>query len=375
MSETAISIIIPAYNEIRRLGDTLGAIVDYLEGRFGKHEIIVVDDGSRDRTAEAAIWLAESRRDIKVLRQSPNQGKGAALQRGVMESTGEYVLCTDADLSTPIEEIEKLFPRVRRDGYDVAIGSRKLKTSRTVQPLYRKVFGDLSNLFIRMMLGLPFRDTQCGFKLFRREAAVRLFAPLRMQRFSYDFEILLRAQKLNMQVAEVGVRWTHSPQTTVTTKDAAKTFFDVFRVRFGLREEFGSPLPSLELLKFMAVGVVNTAVDAAVYIVLTRAMALFAGAPVTAKFFSFVCATLTSLMLNRYWTFGIRERITFREVSRFYAAVSLGLLVNLAAMYVFVHLLGIYDLLSLVLATAFTFVVNFTLSKFWVFKNQLAPQS
>ncbi|KKW37432.1 MAG: UDP-glucose-undecaprenyl-phosphate glucosyltransferase [Candidatus Adlerbacteria bacterium GW2011_GWB1_54_7] len=303
MRENAISIVIPAYNEARRLGDTLSTIVEYIEGRFRMHEIIIVDDGSRDRTAEAALWLSESRRDIKVLRQSPNRGKGAALQRGVLESTGEYVLCTDADLSTPIEEIEKLFPRLQRDGYDVAIGSRKLKTSRTVQPLHRRLFGDLSNLFIRLMLGLPFRDTQCGFKLFRRNAAVRLFKPLKMQRFSYDFEVLLRAQKLGMHVAEVGVRWTHSPQTTVTARDAVQSFFDVFRVRFGLTEEFGSPLPSLELLKFMAVGVVNTLVDAGVYVALTRAIAIFAGAPVTAKFFSFVCATISSLILNRYWTF------------------------------------------------------------------------
>jgi dolichyl-phosphate beta-glucosyltransferase len=372
MTTRSLSIIIPAYNEARRLPESLRAIVEYLERSrlFAAHEIIVVDDGSQDDTVDLAESFAHTHPEIKVLRAARNEGKGSALRRGVLKSRGDLVLCTDADLSTPIEEVQKLLPRIERDGYDVAIGSRKVARAEVQQPLYRRLIGSAGNVLIRSVLNLPFRDTQCGFKLYRRSAALRLFEKLHMPRFSFDFEILLRAKKLRMRVAEVGVRWSHSPYTTVRTSDIVQSFFDVFRVRFGLEREFGARLPSVELLKFMTVGVVNTLVDASVYVALTRVIAVYAGQPVTAKLFAFLTATVSSLMLNRYWTFKVHTPITLREIGKFYVSVSLGLLVNVSVMYAFVHLLGIYDLVALVLTTGFTFVVNFMLSKLWVFKPQ-----
>lgn len=370
----SLSIVIPAYNEARRLRGTLSAIAGYLDrGRFAKHEIIVVDDGSSDETAEIAAGVAEVRSDVRVLRATENRGKGAALQRGVLASRSEYVLCTDADLSTPIEELDKLLPRIVRDGYDVAIGSRKIAGSDVSQPRYRKWIGDMGNVLIRAVLGLPYRDTQCGFKLYRRSAALKLFSNLRMPRFSFDFEVLLRAKKLGLRVAEVGVRWTHSPFTTVRTQDVLRSFFDVFRVRFGLDREFGSAMLSPELLKFMSVGVLNTAVDASVYVALTRIAGIYAAQPVTAKLFSFLAATLCSFMLNRSWTFKVTTALTSSEVARFYASSTLGLAVNVSAMYALVHLFGIYDLVALVLTTAATFAVNFTLAKLWVFRAERSP--
>ncbi len=374
MTARTISIIIPAYNEARRLGSSLHAVIEYLERSrlFRAHEVIVVDDGSNDRTVEIAEEFAAEHAGVRILRTPVNSGKGSALRRGVLSSHGDYILCTDADLSTPIEEVQKLLPRLERDGFDVAIGSRKVSDSTIDQPLYRRLIGSAGNVLIRTVLSLPFRDTQCGFKLYRRPAALKLFEKLQMPRFSFDFEVLLRAKKLRMRVAEVGVRWVHSPYTTVRTSDVIQSFFDVFRVRFGLEREFGARLPSVELLKFMSVGVINTLVDATVYIGLTRVVGIYAGQPVTAKLFAFMAATVGSLMLNRYWTFKVRTPITLREVGRFYSSVSLGLLVNLSAMYVFVHVFGIHDLVALVLTTGFTFVVNFALAKLWVFRPERA---
>lgn len=362
---SSLSIVIPAYNEAKRLPDSLLAILEYLrKGAFPAHEIIIVDDGSTDTTPRF-LKDALAGSPVRVLGGSTNQGKGGALREGVLAARGEYILCTDADLSTPIEEVEKLLPRLMRDGYEVAIGSRKAGSITIPQPWYRRAIGRMGNWLIRAVLALPFKDTQCGFKLYRRETAVRLFRTLSLRRFSYDFEILSRAQSLGIPVAEVGVRWANSPESSVTARDVARSFIDVFRLRAqNLRATQG------EALRFIAVGVVNTAVDFVAYVALTRVLLIMAGAPVTAKFFSFLFATISSFYLNRYWTFKILTPLTLSEVLRFYASVSVGLVVNIAAMYVFVHLFGVYDLAALLLSTIFTFATNFALAKFWVFNRR-----
>jgi putative flippase GtrA len=283
-------------------------------------------------------------------------------------SRGRYVLMTDADMSTPIDEVDKLMNRVRRDGYDVAIGSRKAAGAQIVQPWYRRAVSAASNAMTRVVLGLPFRDTQCGFKLYKREAALQLFGPLRLPRFSFDYEVLTRAKEKGLRVAEVGVVWEHADNSTVRTQDAFAMFADVFRVRFGLERW----APTQQLMRFMSVGVLNTLIDAGVYFMLTRFVAAFFGEPVAAKFFSFLAATVCSLLLNRYWTFQIRGRLTAAEVARFYAAVSGTLVLNVALMYFFVRIAGIYDLVALVLTTLCTFGINYIISRRWVFAPKLA---
>ncbi|HEY6018496.1 MAG TPA: bifunctional glycosyltransferase family 2/GtrA family protein, partial [Candidatus Paceibacterota bacterium] len=334
------------------------------------HEVIVVDDGSRDDTATLLHELAHEY-DITILGDGTNHGKGAALRQGVLASRGDYILLTDADLSTPIDEIRKLLPRLMRDRYDVAIGSRAaVGSQKEQQPWYREVLSRSSNWLIRAVLGLPFLDTQCGFKLFRREAAVKLFKRLSLPRFSFDYEILLRAKRMHLRVAEVGVRWVHSPFTTVRGTDVVQCLVDVFRLRFAM-EQSGEikSLPGTEALRFIAVGLINTGVDAAIYIGLTRFSLVFADAPVTAKLFGFLAASVCSLFLNRYWTFGITSPLTFTETARFYLAASMGLVVNVSTMYVLVHGLHIYDLVSLAITTIVTFGVNYTLARSWVFKR------
>ncbi|HEV7449134.1 MAG TPA: bifunctional glycosyltransferase family 2/GtrA family protein [Candidatus Paceibacterota bacterium] len=367
-NHNSLSIVIPAYNEARRLPATLASVAEYLRTSvFGAHEIIVVDDGSSDATVRVAEEFARKRdiKNVRILRAPKNQGKGAALQRGVLASHGEFVLCTDADLSTPIGEMDKLLRPIRA-GADVAIGSRSVAGSVvTKKPLYRQALSGVSSLIIRNVLGLPFRDTQCGFKLYRREAAMTLFKTLHLPRFSFDFEVLSRAKSAGMRVAEVGVHWEHSDFTTVRTRDVAQSFIDVFRIRFGLTQADSM----MQLGRFMTVGVANTLIDASVYVGLTRFTTTFSHDIVAAKFFSFLAATISSLYLNRYWTFGIRSRLTLREVARFYATVSASLVLNVVLMYLFVHVIGIYDLVALVLTTLMTFGLNYTLSRLWVFKG------
>jgi glycosyltransferase involved in cell wall biosynthesis len=363
----SLSIVIPAYNEAGRLPRTLERVARYASGAFPAHEIIVVDDGSSDATASIAEAFLKERdiQNVRIIRAPRNQGKGAALRTGVMASQGEFVLCTDADLSTPIGEMDKLLRPIRA-GADVAIGSREMEGSVvTKKPLLRRALSAASNFVIRTTLRLPFRDTQCGFKLYRREAAVELFRHLSLPRFSYDFEILSRACSTGMRVAEVGVVWEHQAQSHVRTRDIVQAFIDVFRVRFGLTEY----APFMQLVRFMAVGVINTAVDTGVYITLTRLTATFGQDVVAAKFFSFLAATISSFYLNRYWTFGLRSKITLKELARFYAAVSASMAVNVALMYALVHVLGVYDLAALALVTLTTFGLNYFLSRLWVFRT------
>lgn len=372
-NHTSLSIIIPAYNEARRLPATLERVAEYLKrSPMPTHEIIVVDDGSSDSTANIASEFVKRRdiRNVRILRAGRNRGKGAALRTGVLAAQGEFVLCTDADLSTPIGEMDKLLRPVRA-GADVAIGSRRTSGSIVLnKPLYRRVLSGASNMLIRAVLGLPFRDTQCGFKLYRREAALALFQTLSLPRFSYDFEILSRAQHRGMRVAEVGVRWEHSRLTTVRTRDVMQSFIDVFRVRFGLTEQADVS----QLGRFMTVGVVNTLVDAGSYLALTR-LAAFGDDIAAAKFFSFLAATVSSLLLNRRWTFGVTAPLTASEVARFYATVSASMVLNVGLMYVLVHFAGLYDLLALVLTTLSTFAFNYTLSRLWVFRTRaVSPQ-
>ena len=322
---------------------------------------------TRRSISHSSLPIRHESDHVRVIKARHNRGKGAALRLGTLLSRGRYVLMTDADLSTPIDEVDKLLGRVRR-GYDVAIGSRKVTGAVIVQPWYRRIISSANNALTRAVLGLPFRDTQCGFKLYKREAAQQLFGPLRLPRFSFDYEILNRAKQLGLRVAEVGVVWEHADNSTVRTQDAFSMFADVFRVRFGLERW----APTQQLMRFMSVGVLNTAIDASVYFALTRFVPAFFNEPVPAKFFSFLAATVCSLMLNRYWTFRIRGRLTAAEVARFYAAVSGTLVLNVALMYFFVRIAGMYDLVALVLTTLCTFGINYVLSRRWIFRPQLA---
>jgi len=223
-----LSIVIPAYNEQRRLPPSLAKIKDYLARQSYSSEIIVVDNASADRTAEVAraggAQVLEERR----------RGKGAAVRTGMLAARGDYVLFTDSDLSTPIEEIEKLFAALRA-GNDIAIGSRALAQSeiRVHQPWHRELVGRAGNLAVRIVAVRGIRDTQCGFKLFPRPVVQRLFGAQLMTGIAFDMEVLFLAQRLGLRIAEVPVVWVDDPDTRFSRmRDGLDALKDLARIRW-----------------------------------------------------------------------------------------------------------------------------------------------
>lgn len=205
-----LSVVIPAYNEERRLPATLSSIYEYFAGQPFSVEVIVVDDGSADRTCE----VCRAYPDLRVLRNERNYGKGYSVRRGMLAARGEYILFSDADLAAPIAESAKLLGALQTS--DVAIGSRGLPQSLVVrQSPARELLSQAFNRFVRLLTGLPYADTQCGFKAFRQEAAQLLFRYLRCHRFSFDVEVLLTARHLGLRVVEVPIEWHERPGSRI----------------------------------------------------------------------------------------------------------------------------------------------------------------
>lgn len=228
-----LSIIIPAYNEERRLGGSLHAILAYLARQPYSSEIIVVDDGSQDATTQVAASFSGHQPKVQLLRNGRNRGKGYSVRKGFLRAKGKYLLFSDADLSTPIEEVERLVACLR-DGYDIAVGSRALAESRIEvrQPWYRQNMGRLFNVLVQALILRGIQDTQCGFKCFRREAAVEICRRMRCERFAFDVEMLYLAHVMGYRVAEVPVVWRNSPETKVhAIRDSAAMFADLLAIR------------------------------------------------------------------------------------------------------------------------------------------------
>ncbi|MBI1790999.1 MAG: glycosyltransferase family 2 protein [Acidobacteria bacterium] len=227
----SISIVIPAYNEEQRLPSTLERICAYLrqlEPVFA--EILVVDDGSRDGTAPAAETFGPP---VRLLRNPGNRGKGYSVRHGMLEAKADWVLFTDADLSAPIEELPKLLAAVDQQGAQVAIGSRALDRSLigVHQSVFRENAGRFFNLVMRVATGLPFHDTQCGFKLFERRAAREIFSRQQLERFGFDVEVLFIARRLGYKAVEVPVRWDNVEGSKVGMFSGLDGFVDLWRVR------------------------------------------------------------------------------------------------------------------------------------------------
>ncbi len=226
-----LSVVIPAFNEAQRLGESLDLLGAYLVGRGLDHEILVADDGSSDGTAGVAAAFAE--RGVRVLRSDANRGKGDATRRGVAASRGRRVLLTDADLSTPIGELPRLEARAGEAA--VVLGSRAVSDARVLkhQPLYRELMGKTFNKLIRLAGVRGLSDTQCGFKLLDGDAARRLFARLVCRGFAYDVELVWLARRLGYRVVEVGVTWIDSPDSRVRPLvDPAHMLYEIARFRW-----------------------------------------------------------------------------------------------------------------------------------------------
>ena len=228
-----ISVVIPAYCEEQRLGPSLQRVREYLDQRDGTAEIIVVDDGSSDGTSEVAREALADYPNHTVFRNEPNQGKGASVRRGMLAAQGHLALFSDADLSTPIEELEKLLA-AHEAGADIAIGSRALQGSRIEvhQPWLRETMGRCFNLFIRAFVMGGLRDTQCGFKSFRREVIQPIFGKQQIERWGFDVEVLYLGRRLGYQIAEVPVIWRNDEATKINAgADGLKMLQEALQAR------------------------------------------------------------------------------------------------------------------------------------------------
>ena len=229
-----ISVVIPAFNEERRLGPTLESIATYLSRQPFTWEIVVVDDGSSDGTTALVEPMHASEPRISVIRCTQNSGKGHAVRVGFLESNGAVVLFSDADCSTPIEEFERLRAAIDA-GADVAIGSRAMPDSdvRVRQGVIRQTMGKTFNLLVRLATGLRLHDTQCGFKLFRRDRCLAAFRAQRLDGFAFDVELLFLAKRQGLRISEVPVAWVNSPDSRVhMVRDSARMFRDLARIRW-----------------------------------------------------------------------------------------------------------------------------------------------
>lgn len=230
-----LSIVIPAYNESRRIRPSLEKILAYVRSRNLSAEIIVVDDASGDNTAELVGEWARSHPEARLLSNNRNRGKGFSVRRGVLEARGEWVLFTDADLSAPIEETDKLVAALEREQAAAAVGSRALERELVGihQPFFREWSGRFFNVLVRLLTGLKIHDTQCGLKLFRREATRRAFELQTSRRFGFDPELLFLIERTAGRVVEVPVRWDNSPATKVRfLRDSSQMILDLIRIRW-----------------------------------------------------------------------------------------------------------------------------------------------
>ena len=246
MSAPYLSIVIPAYNEAKRLGPTLDVSLKHLDARGIQAEVIVADDGSSDATASVVETVRASDPRVRLVSFPVNRGKGAAVRAGSLAATGSLVLISDADLSTPIEEHAKLAAVIRDRDLDVVIGSRALPGSNVQVPQawLRQTMGRTFNTIIRTITGLPFRDTQCGFKLMDRDRVMPLFGKMVVNRFAFDVELLFLCARFGLSVADVPVIWRNASGSKVSVlADPLNMISDVFRVRWRFRRGLYNPEP------------------------------------------------------------------------------------------------------------------------------------
>lgn len=234
LDQPRYSIVIPAYNETARIERALSQVSGCIQTRGWDAEVLVVDDGSTDNTAALTEAWAETHPEVRLIRNGHNRGKGYSVRNGMLRAAGEVVMFTDADMSSPIEEAERLFAAIDA-GADIAIGSRWLTGRRIVhkQPLYRRLFGRCFNALTRSVMRLPFADTQCGFKAFRREAAQLVFGLQRIERWGFDPEILFIALKRGLRITEVPVTWGHDERSRISyLRDGMQMLVELAYVRW-----------------------------------------------------------------------------------------------------------------------------------------------
>jgi dolichyl-phosphate beta-glucosyltransferase len=375
-----ISIIIPAFNEEKRIGRSLEKLAEFLKTRTDKFEVIVVDDASTDNTTQVAKRYEKEIEILKVVRleKSPYDGKGLAVNTGVLAASGDIVLFTDADFSTPIEEIDKLLDKLN-SGFDIAIGSRAIdrSTVKTRQNFLRELMGKTFNILVRSLTVKGILDTQCGFKAFKMPTSRSVFEKQKIFDFGFDVDILFLAQRYSLKIAEVPVLWYNDPKSTVhPIKDSYKMFIDLLKIRIYHGRMDGDLLDKLGFIafkyrtfwRFSIVGVSNTIVDYGMFLTLTRVFGLD---PLKANPIAVETAIIWSFFWNNLWTFSTRE-VSKPLLVRFlvFQFVSLGgLALSQTSLLVFNKFFNIFDLIAKALTIPIVIVFNYLLNSRWTFRD------
>lgn len=358
----SLTLFFPVYNEEENIRELIEHAVQIVEQSpyIRDYEILIIDDGSTDATPSLTDKLAEAYPRAHAIHHPKNRGYGAALRTGIANATKDYIFFTDGDLQFDIRELNNLIVHLEDYG-DMVVGYRAPRRD----PFMRRLNAFGWNVLNRLLFGLRIRDIDCAFKLFRREIVQKL--RLRSRSAMINAEILIRLKRAGIEVKEVPV--SHLPRKRGDATGARPSV--ILRALREMADLYRGDLGSAtqkQALKFAGVGTLNTLIDMGLYVVLTRALSITA--LLFAKFLSFMAGTISSLLLNRSWTFGLRTRITAGELARFYVMVSISLVANLSAMFLFVRVGGLPDLVGLVLATGVSLTASYVLSRFWVFAKR-----
>lgn len=374
-----VSIIIPAYNEEKRLKSSLPQLASFLQNFEGVVEVIVVDDGSTDNTAQVAQKFQNETTNLRVIKLKKNFGKGLAVKEGFFAAKGEVVVFTDADFSTPIGEIGKLLEKIAL-GYDIAIGSRALDRSliKQHQNFFRENIGRAANMLIRLVAVGGVYDTQCGFKAFKKSSTEAIFRKQTISGFAFDVELLFLARKYNLKIAEIAVLWSNDPSSRVKAfSDTFKSLLDLIRIRLRHAQKSGTLTDKFfyfihahqTFVRFVLVGISGTAVDYLTYYFLTRYLHF---SPLEANPLSVEAAIIWNFTLNNLWTFSARHaQKRFSKKILAYQITSFGgLMLSQTQILIFTNYLSIYDLLAKALGIPLVAIFNYLINSRWTFKDQ-----
>ncbi len=357
MKSFSLSVFFPAYNEEANIAKSVEKATAAIQKLTQTYEIIVVNDGSKDKTGAIAEDLAKHDKHVKVIHHNPNQGYGAAVWSGIQASQYDYIFFTDADLQFDLEELKKLTQYIPE--YPVVLGYR----AKRQDPFMRLLNAYGWNKINRAAFGLKVRDIDCAFKLFRRDVVQNL--PLKSKGAMMSAEMLIHLQRSGIKFKEVPV--THLPRTQGSPTGAKpsvimRAFKELFQA---YRGDLGS-VTQKQIVKFAFIGVINTLIDLALYFVLTRYTSFFGDHLVTAKIVSFVIGSIFSFFANHRWTFRRNHPPQIREVAKFYFTVAVAVIINAGCVEVLLRIID-SDIVAVIIATFVTFIWNFVMSKFWVF--------
>jgi glycosyltransferase involved in cell wall biosynthesis len=356
----SLSIFFPAYNEEANIRGSVAAAEAVVKKITPTYEIIIVDDGSKDATGAIADELAQGNAHIKVVHHQPNQGYGAALWSGIQAAQYDYVFFTDADLQFDLSELAILTHFVPQ--YQVVLGYRAPRRDHAIRLLNAKLWNFLNAL----LFGLKVKDIDCAFKLMDRRLVASL--PIETRGAMMSAEMLIRLQYQGIAFKEVPV--SHFARTEgIATGAHPRVILRAFKELFILYKSRLGFVPRQQLVRFGIVGVINTIIDLSAYIYFLNTYTFFAAHLLVAKGCSFLLGTVSSFLLNRYWTFHKTTSLTVTEIVRFYLTVAGGLFLDLVSLSFFLSVIHINAVLAAFLATVIAFIWNFLLSKLWVYSE------